>query len=191
MENDNYNRFKQGTIIIDHYVTQYELDHTDLMYVVDHNITNGIRRNQVGARDITTGQPVILPAPHAMWTVDELCDTINGYYDMMQYFAGCGKGIGAHKKMNLFNRVISLARYIDRNIAQIPVTIRAVLLNEYFTNPENAISQQMKKILGLSDRVGKISEILKSTPDPVPDTTSYYDDDDDDDDDLYDDETDD
>ena len=181
MENNNYVRFKQGTIIVNRYVSQYELDHTDLMYVVDHNITNGIRNKHVGARDITTGQPVILSAPHAMWTIEELRDTINGYYGMMQYFAGCGKEIYAHKKMDLFNRVISLARYINRDITQIPVTVRGIFVTSGYANWENLISQQMKKILDLSDRVGKISEILETTPNPVSGTTSYYDDDDDDD----------
>lgn len=186
MENNNYVRFKQGTIIVYHYVSQSELDHTGLIYIVDHNITNGIRKKHVGARDITTGQPMILSAPYVMWTIEELCDTINGCYDMMQYFVGCGKEIYAHKKIDLFNRVISLARYVNRNITQIPVTVRETLITSGYANPENLISQQMKRILDLSDRVGKISEILETNPDPVSDTTSYYDDDDD----LFDDEID-
>ena len=185
MENNNYILFKQGTIIVDHCVSQRELDHTDLMYVVDHNITNGIRKKHVGARDITTGQPVILYAPHAMWTIEELCDMINGYYDMMQYFAGCGKEIYAHEKMGLFNRVISLARYVNRNITQIPVTVKGILITSGYANPENLINQQMTKILDLSDRVGKISEILKTTPDLEPSFLDY------DDDDLFDDDMDD
>lgn len=184
MENNNYVRFKQGAIIVDHYASQLELDHTNLMYVVDHNITNGIRKKYVGVRDITTGQPVILSAHHVVWTIEELCDMINGYYGMMQYFAGCGKEIYAHKKMDLFNRVISLARYVDRNITQIPVTVRVILITSGYANPENLINQQMKKILDLSDRVGKISEILKTTPDLEPGFLDYdYDDDDDMDDD--------
>lgn len=186
MENNNYVRFKQGTIIVYYYVIQSELDHTGLIHIVDHNITNGIRKKHVGARDITTGQPMILSYPYALWTIEELCDTINGYYGMMQYFAGCGKEICVHKKMDLFNRVISLARYINRDITQIPVTVRETLITSGYANPENLINQQMKKILDLSDRVGKISEILETTPGPVSDTTSYYDDDDD----LFDDEID-
>ena len=186
MENNNYVRFKQGTIIVYHYVSQSELDHTGLIYIVDHNITNGIRKKHVGARDITTGQPMILSYPYALWTIEELCDTINGYYGMMQYFAGCGKEICVHKKMDLFNRVISLARYINRDITQIPVTVRETLITSGYANPENLINQQMKKILDLSDRVDKISEILKTTPDLEPSLL-----DDDDDDDLFDDDMDD
>lgn len=164
MENNNYVRFKQGTIIVDHYASQLELDHTNLMYVVDHNITNGIRKKYVGVRDITTGQPVILSAHHVVWTIEELCDTINGYYDMMQYFAGCGKEIYAHKKMNLFNRVISLARYINHNIDQLPITIRTVLYNQLILDPKELVMQEMNRILNLSDRISKIGEILKTTP---------------------------
>ena len=188
MENDNYNRFKQGTIIIDHYVTQYELDHTDLMYVVDHNITNGIRRNQVGARDITTGQPKALTYPHALWTIEELCDYVNSSYDMMQYFVGCGKMISIHTKMNMLDQAISLARYINHNIDQLPITIRTVLYNELTIDPKGLVMREMDRILNLSDRISKISEILKTTPDFEPSFLDYdYDDDDDmdeDDDDL-------
>ena len=100
--------------------------------------------------------------------------------NMIQYFAGCGKEIYAHKKMDHFNRVISLARYINRDITQIPVSVRGVLVTIGYASWENLINQQMKKILDLSDRVDKISEILKTTPDLEPSFLDHdYDDDDD------------
>lgn len=188
-KNNKFTRFKQGEIVIDSsFVRRYDMNYTDFIFIIDHNITNGIKKHRVGARDITTGNPKALTYPRMLWTIEELCDYVNGNYDMMQYFVGCGKMIGIHTKMNMLNQAISLARYVNHNIDQLPITVRAVLYNQLTLDPKERVVQEMNRILNLSDRIGKISEILKTTPDLEPSLLDYdYDDDDDmdeDDDDL-------
>lgn len=182
---NKFTRFKQGEIVIDSsFMRRYDMNYTDFIFIIDHNITNGIKKHRVGARDITTGEPKDLTYPHALWTIEELCDYVNSSYDMMQYFVGCGKIISIHTKMIMLNHAISLARYINHNIDQLPITIRTVLYNELTIDPKGWVMREMDRILNLSDRISKISEILKTTPDLEPSFLGHdYDDDDDMDDD--------
>ena len=86
--------------------------------------------------------------------------------------------------MIMLNHAISLARYINHNIDQLPITIRTVLYNELTIDPKGWVMREMDRILNLSDRISKISEILKTTPDLEPSFLGHdYDDDDDMDDD--------
>ena len=178
---NKFTRFKQGEIVIDSsFVRRCDMNYTNFIFIIDHNITNGIKKYRVGARDITTGEPRALIYPHVLWTIEELCDYVNSSYDMMQYFVGCGKMISIHTKMNMLDQAISLARYINHNIDQLPITIRTVLYNELTLDPKELVMQEMNRILNLSDRINKISEILKTTPDFEPSFLGYdYDDDDD------------